>query len=266
MDTDRDFLAQLSAVVRSLQDVEGEQRTLDSAVAAAPDVISGCDAAGVLFVRRSGFEAVAATHDVARTADALQAETGEGPAMDALRDHETVYSPTLQGHVRWRTWGPRVARELGIQSVVSYRLFTTKDTLGALNLYSCRSDAFDPDDIQNGLALAAHLAVALAAELRDGHLQTALTNRTVIGQAEGMLMERYGLSGDRAFEVLRRISSDLEMKLHQVAKWLVDTGSLPPPHESRRAPQPSPDRSVSRALRQVSAAGTTSEEPADSQS
>jgi GAF domain-containing protein len=242
------FLEQLSAVVRSLQEAQGDQLTLDLAVASASEVIAGCEVAGVSLVRSHGVVTLAATDDAARRADAWQVELGEGPAVNARRGGETVYSPDLGADASWQAWGARVADDLGLHSVVSYRLFTSRDTLGTLSLYSRRFDAFDDDDLQNGLALAAHIAMALAAQLRDEQMQTALVNRTVIGQAEGMLMERYGLTADRAFEVLRRISSDSNTKLHRVAEQLVASGALPDHLERHR------EVSAARGAQRVSAA------------
>ena len=128
---------------------------------------------------------------------------------------------------RWPTWGPLVAKEIGVVSIVSYRLFTTEDTLGALNLYSRRPDAFDTDDVYNGQALAAHVAVALAASQNTTHLELAIANRTVIGQAEGILMERFGITAEQAFAVLRRVSQHRNVKLNRVAEELVRTRETP---------------------------------------
>jgi hypothetical protein len=120
-----------------------------------------------------------------------------------------------------------VAKEAGVASIVSYRLYTTQDTLGALNLYSTKPDAFDADDINNGQALAAHVGVALAASQQAEHLEMAVINRTAIGRAEGILMERFGIPPDQAFAVLRRVSQHRNVKLNCVAEELVRTRETP---------------------------------------
>ena len=96
-----------------------------------------------------------------------------------------------------------------------------------MNLYSLKLDAFDADDINNGEALAAHVGVALAASQNAEHLQMAITNRTVIGRAEGILMERFGLAPAQAFAVLRRVSQRRNVKLNSVAEELVRTRETP---------------------------------------
>ncbi len=220
------FLQELSAVARSLQNATGTQATLEMAVTAATEIIEGCDLAGVFVADRRGVHTRAASNPEVFTVHALQQELGEGPAVDALRHQETVYSPDLGHDERWPRWGPR-SHEVGVRSVLSYRLFTTRDTLGALDLFSRTGDAFGQDAIDNGLALAAHVAVALAAELNDQHLHVAVTTRSVIGQAQGILMERFDLSADRAFEVLVRVSSHQNVKLHRVASQLVAPRTIP---------------------------------------
>ena len=96
-----------------------------------------------------------------------------------------------------------------------------------MNLYSLKPDAFDADDINNGHALAAHVGVALAASQNAENLELAITNRTAIGRAEGILMERFGIPPDQAFAVLRRVSQHRNVKLNRVAEDLVRTGDTP---------------------------------------
>lgn len=221
------FTRQLADAARSMQGETGTQETLDKAVVIATEIIDGCDLAGISIVHPNGIDTPAGSDESLRRIDELQYELKEGPCLDALRTHETVHSTDLAGDERWPGWGPRVARDIGVVSNVSYRLFTTRDTLGAMNLYSRKPEAFDTDDIYNGQALAAHVAVALAGAQNAEHLETAVTNRTVIGQAEGILMERFDISADHAFAVLRRVSQQRNVKLSQVAEQLVRTRETP---------------------------------------
>jgi hypothetical protein len=138
-----------------------------------------------------------------------------------------VYSRDLAAESRWPDWGPRVVDELGVRSMLCFRLFTTKDTLGALNLYSRRAGAFTEDDAVEGLALAAHVAVALVSATQIEGLNAAAVNRTVIGQAQGILMERYDIDSERAFSLLRRVSQDSNRRLRWIAAELVRTRKVP---------------------------------------
>ena len=219
---------ELAAAARSMQAESDTQHMLDRAVELATELIDGCDYAGVSIVhRKAPIETAAASDPVAVRGDELQYSVQEGPCLDAIWNQETVHSPDLAADQRWPRWGPQVATELGVASMLCFQLFTNKDTLGALNLYSTKPNAFDEDDINAGLLLAAHSAVALAESQNAAHLRTAATNRTIIGQAQGILMERFALTSDRAFLVLRRVSQDRNVRLHDVASQLVATRVLP---------------------------------------
>ena len=220
-------IQQLADAARSMQDTTGTQEMLDEAVQVATEIIVGCDLAGMSIVNPRGIDTPAGSGDALKRLDSLQFELKEGPCYDALHTHEIVLGRDLANDPRWPSWGPRVATEIGVGSIVSYRLFTTDDTLGAMNLYSLRTDAFDTDDIHNGGALAAHVAVALAEAQNVTHLETAIHVRTAIGRAEGILMERFDLSPAQAFAVLRRVSQDRNIKLNRVAAELVRTRKTP---------------------------------------
>ena len=157
----------------------------------------------------------------------LQHERDEGPCLDALRQDHTVLSNDLSQDDRWPRWGPQVVERLGLRSSVSYRLFSTEGNLGALNLYAKKASAFSAEDIHDGLALAAHVGVALAAAQEVEQLEKALGGRTVIGQATGILMERFDLDPDRAFSVLSRMSQQKNVKLRELAEQIVTSRTVP---------------------------------------
>jgi GAF domain-containing protein len=227
MDPTAGFATQLADAARAMHGRASTQETLDTVVSVATELVAGCDLVGISIVHHSGIETPAASDESLRRIDELQFELKEGPCYDALRTHETVCSRDLAVDERWPRWGPLVAAELGAMSIVSYRLFTTEDTLGALNLYGRKADAFDAGDVYDGFALAAHVAVALAASQNVEHLETAINNRTVIGRAEGILMERFDLTATQAFAVLRRVSQHRNVRLHLVANELVRTRQTP---------------------------------------
>jgi transcriptional regulator with GAF, ATPase, and Fis domain len=128
---------------------------------------------------------------------------------------------------RWPRWGSRAATELGICSVMSVLLYTEQHSYGALKLYAAEAGAFDREDSAVAEALAAHLAVAIDDAREIENRGKAMVTRTVIGQAEGILMERLKIDADQAFDYLRRVSSQTNRKLIAVATELVQTGRLP---------------------------------------
>ncbi|GAB2752533.1 ANTAR domain-containing protein [Nocardioides pakistanensis] len=105
------------------------------------------------------------------------------------------------------------------------RLFADGQTLGGLNLYSTEGESIDPEVRQVAELLAAHAALALGRARREEGLSSALTNRRVIGQAIGIVMERYQMDEDRAFQYLVRVSQHSNIKLRDVARELVDQGN-----------------------------------------
>jgi GAF domain-containing protein len=215
-------------IARSLGAETSELGTLEKALSVAVEIIEGCQHAGIsLVVRGRSIETPAATSNVSLRGDQLQYELREGPCLDSIEFQETIVSPDLLQETRWPAWAPRVAQELGVRSMLCFQLFTTGRSLGALNLYSESVDAFDVEDRAVGLTLAAHIAVALAASREIDTRDIAMLNRTVIGQAEGILMERYDLSPDKAFSVLKRVSQDTQTKLVIVATELVRTRRMP---------------------------------------
>jgi GAF domain-containing protein len=217
-----------AAIARSLGNQHGELETVERGLAVAVELIEGCNHAGVSMVRTGQrIETPAATSEVAMRGDQLQYELGEGPCLDSIKTQETILCRDLLDEPRWAAWAPRGAHELDVRSMMCLQLFTTARSFGALNLYSESVDAFDQQDQALGLALAAHIAVALASSREIDTREMAIVSRTVIGQAEGILMERYDLTPDKAFSVLRRVSQETQTKLVTVATDLVRTRRLP---------------------------------------
>lgn len=222
------FERQLAHAVRELNQQADSPRTLETMVALTPEFFDSCDFVCVSLVERAGIRTPAATNEKVRELDEAQYALGQGPCRDAIRHHETVLVDDLESDDRWPAWGRAMVVELGIRSSLSFRLFTrADDTWGALNLYSTRPHAFTEQDVLHGQTIAAMCAVALARSINDEQLATALESRTVIGQAIGMVMERYALDADAAFSVLRRLASQDNRKLRELAAQVVADRHLP---------------------------------------
>ncbi len=228
VDVAQDISERMAAAARELQDQHDPASTVKTAVDLLVRNVPACDAASISLVyARRRVETPAATDDLAATADRLQAELGEGPALDTLWEEETVYVPDLASDARWPRWGPRLTETTGTASVLTFRLFTLKDVIGALSMYSTTTDAFTAEDKAEGLALAAHVAIAVLAAQRLEQYEAALDSRTVIGQACGVVMERYDMGSAQAFALLTRLSSTQNVKLRDVAAELLRARDLP---------------------------------------
>jgi transcriptional regulator with GAF, ATPase, and Fis domain len=224
---DSDFNRRVVDAVRELGARPTVSTTLESTVDLAVRSVDHCDMAGVSVVDGTRIRTLAASNEQLRQIDQLQFEVQEGPCYDALRLRDVVSASNLARDARWPRYGPRLARATGVRSSLSFRLFTTDRSLGALNLYAQRTDAFDHDDVLEGHVVSAVAAVVVAASLKESQLERALETRTVIGQATGILMERFGLGADQAFAVMQRVSQNHNIKLHRLATELVRTGRLP---------------------------------------
>jgi transcriptional regulator with GAF, ATPase, and Fis domain len=217
---------QFSEVVRSVSGSQDEATNLEAILAGAAQMIPAAQHVGVSLVRRRRIvETVAATDDVVRRGDELQYELGEGPILQSIWDQETVQVDDLDADDRWPAWSRQAADGLGVRSMLCLQLFVADDNLGCLTLYSDRIGAFDAHDRTTALALAAHAAVALSAAINIEHLESAVLNRTVIGQAQGMLMQRYAMDAPAAFGVLQRVSQAQNRRLHVIAAELVEAGT-----------------------------------------
>jgi transcriptional regulator with GAF, ATPase, and Fis domain len=138
---------------------------------------------------------------------------------------QTTRVDDLAADPRWPVLGPR-AGERGVGSMLCLQLFVHEDTLGALDLLAYEKWAFTDDSEHIGLLLASHAAIAVADAQKLDHAGIALVNRDVIGQAKGILMERFKITADEAFDVLAKVSQDTNRKVYAVAENLTRTGTF----------------------------------------
>jgi GAF domain-containing protein len=219
---------QFASTARAMSTGADMPQMLHEAVRAATELVEGCDHAGITVVHaRRRVTTDVATDDIVRRGDEMQYELGEGPCLQAIYEHETINSDDLAREDRWPRWSRFAADELGVRSMLCMRLYVLPDdTVGGLNMYGDRAHAFPASERHTALALAAHVAVAYVAANQHAGLDSALATRTIIGQAEGMLMQRYGLNESQAFDVLKRHSQAENRKLHDIAMELVMNGPL----------------------------------------
>ncbi|WP_410790094.1 GAF and ANTAR domain-containing protein [Kribbella sp. C-35] len=209
-----------------LHESGGVDETVQAVVEFALQALS-CSHAGIaLSVRGRGFEVPAATDPVVAAIYDFQMTGGKGPLVESMRQHATVLVRDTATDQRWTEWAGRVL-ELGVRSVLDVPLTTGEGMVGVLGLYSVEVDAFGPDDEAVAHILARHASVAIGSARHVENLAAAVDARKLVGQAMGILMERYDLDGDRAFEVLKRYSQDNNRKLRDVAQDLISTRKLP---------------------------------------
>jgi len=195
------------------------ESTLDAITRAAVEVLPGVDYASLSLRHDGELESYAVTDPVIATLDKQQFELAEGPCYDGTTSDPFVVSPDLLHDPRYPTWGP-LAAGMGIRSAAGIRLFENPHTVAALNLFSGKVDALQ--DVATLSRLFSHqAAVALAYSVQIDSLNEALKSRTRIGEAVGIVMERYQLPEQQAFAFLTRLSQHGNIKLRRIAEELV---------------------------------------------
>jgi GAF domain-containing protein len=212
-------------IAAQLHDSGTFEETLDKILEFALKAVGG-DYAGVIFVRQRRVETVAQTDPVVALLDQRQMELEEGPEVALASDRRSVLVEDTRTESRWPRWA-KAAEEAGVRSLVGARLYARGDVMGSMNVYAERPGSFTADDRAVAQVLARHAAIALASVEEQSGLLRALDSRKLIGMAEGILMERFGLDDDEAFGVLRRYSQTRNTKLREVAQIVVDTRRLP---------------------------------------
>ncbi|GAA4216898.1 GAF and ANTAR domain-containing protein [Actinocatenispora rupis] len=216
-----DLAALFAGMARDLLARHGVEATLEETCRLAAATIDGCDSAGVSMVHRDGhIDTPAASSEVAGIAHDIQYELHEGPCLDTIWEHDTVRIDDLATERRWPAFAAK-AVEVGVGSMMCFRLFTERDTLGALNLFAARPRAFDEESREIGSIFAAHVAVALSAERTKAQLTEAFYTRQRIGEAAGILAERHQMTTADAFQMLAEASQHHNIKLRDLAERLV---------------------------------------------
>jgi GAF domain-containing protein len=198
------------------------EETLRTIVSAAVDLVSGISWAGVSVVTGRTVVPRAPTDAVAQELNELQNEFGEGPVVEALAVGATVSVPDLSVEARWPQF-TAAATARGVRCVLALRLFVQQGSVGVLTLYGPHPSMFDEEAIFYGELLAQHAAVAIAGAQAEEQLHRAVASRDVIGQAKGIIMERFHIDAVRAFEMMTKLSQDSNTKLVEVAQRVVET-------------------------------------------
>jgi GAF domain-containing protein len=226
----RDDSATAEAFARLAQELHGEHGVTETVEAVLQFALGavGCGYAGLVLAGGSGMlRTAAATDPLIELSDQLQLDTGVGPAYAMIADGaEFLLVPDSCQELRWPAWSTGIA-QLGLRSVLTVRLAVNGGMLGVLQLFDRRPHAFQPADEEVAHVLARHASVAVASAQDQASLWQAADAHKLVGQAQGILMERLGIDGRQAFGVLRRYSQEHSVRLHEVALLLTETRSLP---------------------------------------
>lgn len=209
-----------------LHESPGMEQTVEAVAQFALKALN-CTYAGVALASRGKRPEIAATTDpVVEDVYRLQIESRKGPLVEVFTEGHTVLVRDTATDGRWPEWACKVSG-LGVRSVLDVPLSAGDQTIGVIGLYSDAPDGFGPDDDGVAHILARHASVAVSTTRLEETMAQAVDARKLIGQAMGILMERYDVGDDRAFAILKRYSQDYNVKLRDVALQLVETRRLP---------------------------------------
>jgi GAF domain-containing protein len=205
------------------QNIVDLEELLGTVAAAAVALLPGVDCADVLLIDGDDFRSIAPTAPVVAELDVAQQRLREGPCLQAAVADSMIHCPDLSAEPRFPRFAP-AAVDAGVHSMLSFQLYIHQDRgAGALNLCGHTPRVFTFEEQAIGAMLATHAAIALLAANKQHQFESALASRDLIGQAKGILMERFHLDAVAAFRLITRYSQDTNTPVHNVAQRIVDT-------------------------------------------
>jgi GAF domain-containing protein len=217
---------ELAELVRRLQQQEPADidTVLSELTRSALESLPAAQYAGITIASRDGeVRTATAIGEYPKLLDEIQKRHGGGPCLSAAWEQQMIKIDDVAAEDdRWPGYCRDAIRETPIRSSVSFQLFADHHTMGALNFYAEQPHSFDDDAIELAQVAATHVAVAWNMVRRDLQFRSALESRDVIGQAKGMVMERFKVDAVQAFELLKRLSENSNTPLVAIARQLVE--------------------------------------------
>jgi transcriptional regulator with GAF, ATPase, and Fis domain len=193
--------------------------------------IRGCDHASLLALANHRYITVGASDELARQIDELERRAGDGPCIDAIEEETPQIETDLTSPSQWHKLASVLVEETPVRGAMGFRLLVDKHKGAALNLFSDTPNLFDAESAGRAAVLAAFASVAINAVAKGedaSSLRRGLLSNREIGKAVGMLMLLHDMTEDQAFDLLRRHSQDLNIKLADVAREVIERrGHLP---------------------------------------
>jgi ANTAR domain/GAF domain len=220
------LIHEVAELAQTLQRQENKDvdTVLGELTQSAASAMPGAQHAGISIASRNGkVRTASATDRYPALLDEIQQRQAQGPCLSAAWEHHVIRIDDMVLENRWPAYCRDAIEETPIRSVMSYQLFANNHDMGALNFYAEQPNAFDDEAAELGLILATHSAVGWTMVRRDEQFRSALASRDIIGQAKGMIMERFKIDALQAFELLKQISQSSNTPLAAVARQLVES-------------------------------------------
>ncbi|OCB17442.1 response regulator receiver protein [Mycobacterium malmoense] len=218
-------IAQLAELVSSMERTEMNTAAgLNELIGNGVLHVVGSQYAGITMAEKTRAVCnVAATHRYPVLLDEFQNRYAEGPCVEAAWRHHVMHVEDLTAEERWPRYRRYALEQTPIRSILSFELFVDRGSMAALNFYADSPHAFPDDAVELGAVYATHIALAWSMLRRQDQFRSALASRDMIGQAKGIIMERFSLDAVEAFELLTRLSQQSNTRLIDIAKSLIDS-------------------------------------------
>ena len=249
-DLPEESIEKLARVTKLLRTQRTLPAKLETVVELVKRTVPNCDAAGISLVIDGEPTTTAASDRLAVEIDLVQYDTGQGPCLAALDGANVVRIDVLERDSRFTRFAPG-ALALDINSVLSVPLAARGRTVGALNLYSRREDAFDDHTADMVAPMADYAAAAIGTsplyayslDMVDG-LVESLENQALIAQASSVISVTEDRTSEQALDRLRDLALASGQSLRTVADWVLQerpTGAFPAePAQPTRPGRPDP--------------------------
>ncbi|ELR82481.1 MULTISPECIES: GAF and ANTAR domain-containing protein [Mycobacterium] len=186
--------------------------------------VTGSQYAGITLAEKgASVSSVVATHRYPMVLDTIQDTSGEGPCLSAAWEHHIMHIADLSAERRWLRYRRMALEQTPIRSILSFELFIDGGSMAALNFYADHPHAFTEESMEIGTVFATHIALAWSMLRRNDQFRSALASRDIIGQAKGVIMERFGIDAVEAFQLLTRVSQQSNIKLIEIARALIES-------------------------------------------
>lgn len=224
------FPPELLTTFRTMAEIVYSGESFDSVYEAvcssAVQLVDGCDHASLMLRRSGRVDTVAASDDIARQIDELERTLGEGPCLDAIDDNEPdqhMCADLTEGS-KWPDLARLILEQTEVHGMAGFRLRQDGQRVGALNVFSDTAGALTEHSLDQAIMLTAFTSVTLAALERGEEattLRRGLESNREIGKAVGLLMAMHDIDDDRAFEMLAKVSQEMNVKVAEVAAQVV---------------------------------------------
>ena len=221
-----ELLTTFRAMAEIVYSGESYDSVYDALCTSAVEFVDGCDHASLMLRRHGRNQTVAASDDVARAIDALENELGEGPCLDAIDESEPDQHicPDLTTGSKWPKLAAMIMERTEVRGMAGFRIRQDGEKVGALNVFSDTPGALSDESLEQAIMLTAFASVAMAALDRGEEASTlrrGLESNREIGKAIGLLMAMHKIDDEQAFQMLSKVSQEMNIKLAQVAAQVI---------------------------------------------